>query len=105
MLFGNDMTGKTPGLGVEFITGIHACSPYCVVHWFAILAASIVMHMVRLTQPTGADATWLGHDDDLAGRISNIQAMMSLGSKLGCDMFADAAAGAGFFVPTRPGDP
>lgn len=51
---------------------------------------------------TGTNTTWMGHADDLDGRISNIWAMISLGRKMGCDMSAETAAAMTLLTPGAP---
>ena len=51
---------------------------------------------------TGNNTTWIGHRQDLSGRIGNILAMISLGNKIGCDMGFEAALAATLFVPLVP---
>jgi len=51
---------------------------------------------------TGTNTTWMGHADDLNGRISNIWAMISLGRKMGCDMSAETAAAMTLLTPGAP---
>jgi RHS repeat-associated protein len=51
---------------------------------------------------TGTSTTWLGHENDLRGRLANIAAMISLGQKMGCDMSLEAALASTLFVPTAP---
>ena len=51
---------------------------------------------------TGTNTTWMGHVNDLDGRISNIWAMINLGRKMGCDMFAETAAALKLLTPGAP---
>jgi RHS repeat-associated protein len=51
---------------------------------------------------TGTNTTWLGHVDDLDGRIASIWIMISLGRKLGCDMSSETAAALTLLTPGAP---
>jgi len=51
---------------------------------------------------TNTSTTWLGHGDDLNGRINNIWAMITLGRKMGCDMSSETSAA---MTPLTPGAP
>ncbi len=45
---------------------------------------------------------WTTHANDLVGRINNIQAMISLGRKIGCDMSQQDRRATSLFIPLRP---
>ncbi|MFC3650352.1 hypothetical protein ACFONN_02260 [Dyella humi] len=66
--------------------------------------SSLFEHAFSTPNPnvTGTSTTWLGHTDDLKGRLANIYAMISLGQKLGCDMSEEAREAATLFVPSAP---
>jgi RHS repeat-associated protein len=51
---------------------------------------------------TGTSTTWIGHVDDLNGRLGTIAALISLGQKMGCDMSAEILEAASLFVPLKP---
>lgn len=54
---------------------------------------------------TGTSTTWLNHIPDLDGRIAAINAMISLGQKMGCDMSQEIAMSADLYVPHAPSNP
>lgn len=45
---------------------------------------------------------WETHGAGLLGRINNIDAIISLGRKMGCDMSLETARAAALFVPKTP---
>lgn len=45
---------------------------------------------------------WSTHASDLQGRINQINAIISLGEKMGCDMSAEKARARGLHVPSAP---
>jgi len=45
---------------------------------------------------------WITHTNDLNGRLSNIAAMISYGTKAGCDMTEEIALAATLYVPSAP---
>ena len=51
---------------------------------------------------TGTNTTWLGHGDDLAGRIGKIANMIALGRAMGCDMTEEERMARTLFVPKTP---
>lgn len=57
-----------------------------------------------LTDPLKMYGTdkWFNHQDDLRGRLANINAMISLGQKLGCDMTAEILASMPLYIPGAP---
>jgi hypothetical protein len=48
------------------------------------------------------EAGWATHRSNLIGRIENINAMISLGQKMGCDMTQEILLSADLYVPLRP---
>jgi hypothetical protein len=57
-----------------------------------------------LTDPLKMYGTqaWFNHQDDLRGRLANINAMISLGQKLGCDMTPEILASTPLYIPPAP---
>lgn len=51
---------------------------------------------------TTTNTTWMGHADDLNGRINNVWAMITLGRKLGCDMSSETSAAMTLLTPSAP---
>jgi hypothetical protein len=51
---------------------------------------------------TGTNTTWLGHADDLRGRIATIHSMIGLGRLMGCDVTAEESAARTLFVASAP---
>ena len=51
---------------------------------------------------TGTNTTWVGHVNDLDGRISSIWTMIALGRKMGCDMSAETALAMTLLTPGAP---
>lgn len=51
---------------------------------------------------TGSSTTWLGHADDLEGRIGKIANMIALGRLMGCDMSEEERMAKTLFVPKSP---
>jgi hypothetical protein len=45
---------------------------------------------------------WQTHSADLMGRINNINAIISLGQKMGCDMSDEIRLSNAIYVPTTP---
>ena len=52
---------------------------------------------------TGTGTTWLGHVEDLNGRLGKIQELISLAHKIGCDVTAEMIEAASLLTPRRPG--
>jgi len=51
---------------------------------------------------TGTSTTWVGHRPGLQGMIDNINAMISLGQRMGCDMTAEIIASSTLYIPNAP---
>lgn len=51
---------------------------------------------------TNTSTTWIGHADDLNGRINNVWAMITLGRKMGCDMSNETSAAMTLLTPGAP---
>ncbi len=45
---------------------------------------------------------WMTHAGDLTGRIAQINALISLGQKMGCDMSAEIVRSMHLKIPTVP---
>ena len=54
---------------------------------------------------TGSPTTWLTHRADLQGKLNNLNAIIALGQKMGCDMSAEIIAAGGLYVPNAPFHP
>jgi RHS repeat-associated protein len=51
---------------------------------------------------TGSPGTWVGHVDDLSGRIGRINNMIAMGQRMGCDMSEEISMLNGLYVPNAP---
>jgi hypothetical protein len=45
---------------------------------------------------------WTTHREDLMGRLNGINAMISLGQKMGCDMTQEIVLSTALYIPLRP---
>ncbi|AWV06537.1 type IV secretion protein Rhs [Lysobacter maris] len=52
--------------------------------------------------PAIGNTSWLGHGDELAGRIKAIETMISLGKLMNCDVSQEEQAARTLFVPRAP---
>ena len=68
----------------------------------AIAAAIPKMNNMLNDQTMFGMPGWQTHGNDLMGRISQINAIISLGQKMGCDMSAEIAASSVLYVPNVP---
>ncbi len=68
----------------------------------AISAAVVKMNNMFNDQNLYGTMGWKTHGDDLMGRINNINAIISLGIKMGCDMSSEIAAASVLHVPSIP---
>lgn len=68
----------------------------------AISAAVVKMNNMFNDQNLYGTMGWKTHGDDLSGRINNINAIISLGIKMGCDMSSEIAAASVLHVPSIP---
>jgi hypothetical protein len=72
---------------------------------FDFLFGNLYKHAFAKSNPVATgniSGTWLGHADELANRIAWIQAMISLGKKMGCDMTTEEVMASTLFVPRAP---
>jgi RHS repeat-associated protein len=54
---------------------------------------------------TGTSTTWVGHRPGLQGMIDNINAMIALGQRMGCDMTTEITAAGSLYIPNAPFNP
>jgi len=54
---------------------------------------------------TGTSTTWVGHRPGLQGMIDNINAMIALGQRMGCDMTTEIIAAGALYIPNAPFNP
>lgn len=68
------------------------------------IQAAVPKMQNMLLDPRGlfGSVGWITHGEDLAGRISQVNAIISLGEKLGCDMSQEKLRAAMLAVPIRP---
>jgi len=63
-------------------------------------------HAFNIRNPavTGNNTTWIGHSDDLSGRIGKIRNMILLGKMMRCDMSEEERMASTLYVPNKPWD-
>jgi RHS repeat-associated protein len=64
----------------------------------------LFIHAINSPNPsvTGTNTTWANHRSDLDGAIANVNAIISLGQKMGCDMTPEIIESSTLYVPMRP---
>jgi hypothetical protein len=63
-------------------------------------------HAFNIRNPavTRNNTTWIGHSDDLSGRIGKIRNMILLGKMMRCDMSEEERMASTLYVPNKPWD-